>query len=64
MVFRDSVYVVLLLNLQKNLNPSSILLSSRGRSYASLCSNSAGDVLKVAVYILILSLCMLLLSFF
>ena len=45
--------MMLLLNLYKKLSRSSCLLSSRGGSYASMCSDSTGDVLKAIVYILI-----------
>ena len=57
-VFENSVYVVLLLNLCKNLNPSSFLFSSKDGSYATY-SDSTGNVLKVIVDILKPFLCML-----
>ena len=53
MVFRDSVYVALHLSLYRNLSPSTFFLNSRAGSYASMFSDSAGDVLKASVDILI-----------
>ena len=55
----NSVYVVLLLNLYRNVSPNSIFLCSKGGSYASEWSVSTDEVVKVPVYILILSLCTL-----
>ena len=50
-MFTNSVCAVLLLSLYKNLYPSSFLLSSRGGSYASTCSDSTTEVVKMSVYI-------------
>ena len=63
-MFRNIVYVVLLLNLYKNLSPISFLLVSGIGVYASMCNNSTGDVLKVPVHILISSMFMLSSLFF
>ena len=43
------LYVGLLLNLYRNLNPSSFLLLSKAGSFAFTCSDSVGDVLKAPV---------------
>ena len=47
-VFRDYVCVVLLLNLHKNICPSSFLFSSSGGSYASMSCYSTVDGEKVS----------------
>ena len=52
-MFRYSIYVVLLFSLNKILSSSLLLLNSRGKSYASMCIDSTGDVLKAPVYLLI-----------
>ena len=47
---------VLLFCLYRNLSLSSFFLSFRGRSFASTCRNSTGDVLEAPVYIFMPSL--------
>ena len=47
--FKDSVYVLLLLILYRNLIPISFILSSTGGSNASAFSDSTGYILKILI---------------